>query len=57
MLAILINFNDDKAKARTDANTYALIYFLLGILSFFINLTQMVLFSKIGQTITKKIRY
>ena len=57
MLAILINFSNDKGKARKDADTYALIFLLLGIGAFFINLAQMTLFSKIGQSITKKIRY
>jgi len=57
MLTILINFYIDKEKARKDANTYALIYLLLGILSFIVNLVQMVIFSSVGQTITKNIRY
>jgi ATP-binding cassette subfamily B (MDR/TAP) protein 1 len=57
MLNILINFYLDKEQARKDVNVYALIYFLLGLFSFFVNLLQMVIFSNIGQTITQKIRY
>ncbi len=56
MLTILINFYIDKDQARKEANTYALIYLLLGVLAFFVNLAQMVIFSSIGQTVTKKIR-
>lgn len=48
MLTILINFLIDKEQARKDANTYALIYLLLGVLAFFVNLTQMIIFSNIG---------
>lgn len=57
MLNILIKFTEDQQKARRDVNTYALIYLLLGILAFIMNLLQMMIFSSIGQTITKKIRY
>lgn len=57
MLNILIKFTEDQQKARRDVNTYALIYLLLGILAFIVNLIQMMIFSSVGQTITKKIRY
>lgn len=57
MLSILINFYVDKEQARKDVNIYALIYLLLGILAFIVNLLQMVIFSSIGQKITQKIRY
>ncbi len=42
----------DKTQARKDVNTYSLIFLLLGVLAFFLNLIQMVVFSTIGQSIT-----
>jgi ABC-type multidrug transport system fused ATPase/permease subunit len=56
MLAILINFKDDPIQARKDANTYALIYFLLGIAAFIVNLIQQTIFTTIGEEMTEKIR-
>jgi hypothetical protein len=52
MLAILIEFPNDPIGARRDANTYALIYFLLGILSFIVNLLQQTIFNIIGEEMT-----
>jgi len=57
MLTILVDFNNNPEQSRKDVNIYALIYFLLGILAFLANLFQMVIFSNIGQKITKNIRY
>jgi ABC-type Mn2+/Zn2+ transport system permease subunit len=56
MLATLIKFLDDKEQARKDANMYALIYVFLAIAAFVVNFFQMVLFSYVGEEITKKIR-
>jgi len=56
MLAILINFSNDPSGARRDANTYALIYFLLGILAFIVQLLQQTIFNIIGEEMTQKIR-
>lgn len=56
MLGILINFQTNPVQARSDANLYSLIFFLLGIASFFTNTLQMSLFSIVGEHITKKIR-
>jgi len=57
MLTTLLKFNDNPTQARKDANLYALIIFLLAVLAFFIVIAQMVLFSIIGEEITKKIRF
>ncbi len=49
MLAVLVNFTiSDRAQARKDADIYALIFLLLGILAFIINFFQMFLFSYLG---------
>lgn len=49
MLAVLVNFeSSDRAQARKDADMYALIFLLLGVLAFIANFFQMVLFSYIG---------
>lgn len=52
MLAILINFKDNPSQARTDANTYALIYLMLGIAAFFLNVIQQSIFTTIGEEMT-----
>jgi hypothetical protein len=57
MLTTLLNFNDNPTQSRKDANLYALIIFLLAVLAFFIVVAQNVLFSLIGEDITKKIRF
>jgi hypothetical protein len=57
MLTTLLNFNKNQVQSRKDANFYALIIFLLAILAFFIAVIQNVLFSLIGEDITKKIRF
>jgi ATP-binding cassette subfamily B (MDR/TAP) protein 1 len=49
MLNVLINFEDDPVQARKDSNLYALIFTLLGVLAFFINVIQMTLFASIGE--------
>lgn len=56
MLAVLIQFNSDPTQARKDANIYALIFFLLGIASFILNLIQQTIFSNIGESMTAKVR-
>lgn len=56
MLAILIKFSDEPSGARQDANTYALIFFLLGILAFIVQLLQQTIFNIIGEEMTEKIR-
>lgn len=56
MLAILINFEDNPAQARTDANLYALIYLILAIAAFIINVAQQTIFTIIGEDMTQKIR-
>jgi len=48
MLAVLVKFTDDPVQARKDANVYALIFLILGIISFFINIIEMSVFSIIG---------
>ena len=49
MLAVLVNFtNSDRAQARKDADKYALIFLLLGVLAFIVNFFQLVLFSYLG---------
>lgn len=48
MLAILINFKDNPQQSRKDANLYALIYFIIGIGAFFINVLQQTIFTTIG---------
>ncbi len=56
MLAVLIQFNSDPTQARKDANIYALIFFLLGIASFILNLIQQTIFSNVGESMTAKVR-
>lgn len=56
MLAILINFTDNPIQARTDANLYALIYLILAIAAFIINVAQQTIFTIIGEDMTQKIR-
>ena len=48
MLASLVYFSTDPAKARTDANLYALLFFLIGLAAFFFNIIQQSVFSFIG---------
>ena len=49
MLGVLIDFENNKAQARTDANLYALLFFLIGIAAFIVNILQQTLFSIIGE--------
>ena len=56
MLAVLINFSTDPVKAREDTNLYALIFFIISIGSFVLNLFVELIFSYIGEGITEKIR-
>jgi len=56
MLTTLLTFLNDKEQARKDANMYALIYVFLAIAGFFVNFFQTILFSYVGEKITKKIR-
>jgi hypothetical protein len=52
MIAVLLKFKDNPSQARTDANLYALLFFLIGIGSFIFNLLQQTLFSIIGEEMT-----
>ena len=56
MLAILINFKDNPSQARKDANLYALIYLILAIAAFILNVIQQIIFTTIGEEMTQKIR-
>ena len=56
MLAVLVEFSDDVDKARKDANLYALIFFLIAIGAFVLNLLQQAIFSVIGESVTEKVR-
>jgi hypothetical protein len=48
MLAILFEFTKGNPDARKNANIYALIFFILGIIAFFTNTLQSTFFSKVG---------
>jgi len=56
MLAVLIDFGTDPAKAREDANLYALVFFIISIGSLVLNILVEMIFSYIGEEITEKIR-
>jgi ATP-binding cassette, subfamily B (MDR/TAP), member 1 len=56
MLAVLVNFNSDSVQARTDANLYALLFLLIGIASFILNIFQQLIFSIIGEEVTRRVR-
>lgn len=56
MLAILIDFKDNPVQARKDANLYALIYLILAIAAFILNVIQLTIFTTIGEEMTQKIR-
>ena len=56
MLAVLVDFGTDPARARTDANLYALIFLIIAIISFFLNIIQQTIFSYVGEHITQKVR-
>lgn len=56
MLTILIQFNLNPVQARTDANTYALVFLIIAIVSFFTNSLQIIIFNRIGEDITSKVR-
>jgi ATP-binding cassette, subfamily B (MDR/TAP), member 1 len=49
MLNVLIKFSDDPVQARKDSNLYALIFLLLGVLAFIVNVIQAAFFSSIGE--------
>lgn len=48
MEATLIKFEDNPVQARKDVNLYALIYFIIGIGAFLINVIQITIFTIIG---------
>lgn len=48
MLGVLFDFKDNPESARKDANLYALIYFLIGIAAFVVNIIQQSIFTTIG---------
>jgi ATP-binding cassette, subfamily B (MDR/TAP), member 1 len=56
MLAVLVNFGSDPVQARTDANLYALLFLLIGIASFILNIFQQLIFSIIGEEVTRRVR-
>lgn len=56
MLAVLIDFGNDPVKAREDANFYALIFFIIAIGSFILNIFVLLIFSYIGENITYNVR-
>jgi hypothetical protein len=56
MLAVLFKFSTDPVSARSDSNLYALIFFIIGIISFFTTTGQTAIFSIVGEGITKDIR-
>lgn len=56
MLAVLVLFSSDPAQARTDSNLYALIFFILAIAAFLINLFEFTIFTHIGEDMTQQVR-
>lgn len=56
MLTTLIMFSSDKVQARKDANFYALIMFIAGIVIWLSWFLQIFLFGIVGQNITNKVR-
>lgn len=56
MLGILLNFDSDPTQARKDANTYAIIYVVLGVASFILSVLRESIFSTIGEEMTEKVR-
>lgn len=56
MLGTLVQFGTDPPQARKDANLYALIFFLLAIAAFVLNLLQQAIFSNVGESMTEKLR-
>lgn len=56
MLAVMLNFSSDPVQARADANLYALIFLIIAIGSFVLNVLVQTIFSYIGEHITQKIR-
>ena len=48
MLGILFDFEDHPEQARDDANLYALIFLLLAIGAFILNILQQTIFTYIG---------
>ena len=56
MLTTLIMFSSNKAQARKDADLYALIIFIAGIVIWFSWFLQIFLFGIVGQNITNKVR-
>jgi ATP-binding cassette subfamily B (MDR/TAP) protein 1 len=59
MLAVLLSFTQNpgnSTQARSDANTYALIYLILAIAAFIFNILQQTIFTNIGESVTEKLR-
>ena len=56
MLAILLKFSYNPTQARSDANLYAIIYLIIGVVAFIFSVIQMTTFSIIGEETTEKIR-
>ena len=56
MLTTLIKFSSDIIQARKDANLYALIIFIAGIVIWLSWFLQIFLFGIVGQKITNKVR-
>lgn len=56
IVAILVSFKQDPIQARHDANLYSLIFVIIGISSFILNIFQQIIFITIGEETTEKIR-
>jgi hypothetical protein len=56
MMGVLVKFKYDPISSRRDANTYALIFVLLGVLAFIVQLLQHIIFNVVGEEMTDKIR-
>ena len=56
MLGTLVQFGSNSSQARKDANLYALIFFILAIVAFILNVLQQAIFSNIGESMTEKLR-
>ena len=56
MIGVLLNFDSDPGKARDDSNFYALLFFLIGIAAFIVNVVQFGVMSLVGEEMTERVR-
>jgi len=56
LFGALFLFATDPAQARTDSDKYSLVFLIMAIISFFANSLQNIIFSTVGEKITKKVR-